>query len=262
MVNSTANRIDVYDTAQRRFLSPIATDTLPVAGALSRNGKSLYVVCYSASTMDVIDLDSAAITKRVSVPAPPEGIAVGADDRALITTIGVAGAPNTRPANTMLLYNPDPAAASVLSTVTISLPAPGTPAATPSYNASRSHLVATPDGRLIIGLNNPTATTRSVFVFETASGSVLRSRTITNVSSVVSVSPDGSRFMAGLSLSIPRRSRSSPSRMRRIPLMRLPRTSTSIHKPIRAAVSFHRMVLFCIRLSISHLCRLPLPAPM
>ena len=28
VVNSTANRIDVYDTAQRTFLTPIATDTL------------------------------------------------------------------------------------------------------------------------------------------------------------------------------------------------------------------------------------------
>lgn len=200
IVNSTANRIDVYDTAQLRFLSSISTDTQPVAAAMSRSAKFLYITCYSASTLDVIDLDAAAVTKRVSVPAAPEGIAVGADERALITTVGVAGAANTPATNTMLLYNPDAAAASSLSTVTVTLPVPGIPATTANYNASQSHLVATPDGRLIIGLNNPTTTTRSVFVFETASGSVLRSRTVTNISSVISVSPDGTRFMAGLSL--------------------------------------------------------------
>src|SRR6185295_3370714 len=149
---------------------------------------------------DVIDLDTASVIKKVSVPAAPEGVAVGADERVLITAVGTGGTPNTPATNTMLLYNPDPAASSSLSTVVVTLPAPGTPATTASYNASRSHLVATPDGRLIIGLNNATTTTRTVFVFETASGSVLRSRTVTNISSVISVSPEGARFMAGLSL--------------------------------------------------------------
>src|SRR4051794_15845832 len=90
IVNSTANRIDVYNTAQRTFLTPIATDTLPVAGAISRSGKYLYITCYSASTLDVIDLDAGTVVKKVSIPAAPEGIAVGADERVLITTIGVA----------------------------------------------------------------------------------------------------------------------------------------------------------------------------
>ena len=54
--------------------------------------------------------------------------------------------------------------------------------------------------RFIIGLNNPTTTTRQVFVYEVASGSVLRSRSVTSISSVLAVSADGSRFMAGLTL--------------------------------------------------------------
>ena len=130
----------------------------------------------------MIDLDAGTVAKRVSVPAAPEGIAVGADERVLITTVGVAAGlmhrQRTRCCSTIQI----PAAVSALSTVTVSLPAPGTPAASASYNASRSHLVATPDGRLIVGLNNATTTTRTVFVFETASGSVLRSRTVTNIS--------------------------------------------------------------------------------
>ena len=60
--------------------------------------------------------------------------------------------------------------------------------------------MASRDGRFIIGLNNPTTTTRQVFVYEVASGSVLRSRSVTSISSVLSVSDDGSRFMAGLTL--------------------------------------------------------------
>jgi len=36
-----------------------------------------------------------------------------------------------------------------------------------------------------------------IFVYEVASGTVLRSRTATNVSSVIAVAPDGSKFMAG-----------------------------------------------------------------
>ena len=51
-----------------------------------------------------------------------------------------------------------------------------------------------------MGVNLPNATTRSVFVFEVASGTVLRSRTVTSSSSVLSVSPDGSRFMTGLTM--------------------------------------------------------------
>ncbi|MCL5743668.1 MAG: hypothetical protein M1541_07045, partial [Acidobacteria bacterium] len=100
-------------------------------------------------------------------------------------------------------YDPDAAASNTLLNITATLPAPGTPT-TPSagqvFNSSRSHLIATPDGALIIGVNIPTTSTRSVFVYEVASASILRSRSVSNISSVLSVSPDGSRFMAGLSL--------------------------------------------------------------
>src|SRR5205814_919097 len=68
------------------------------------------------------------------------------------------------------------------------------------YQSSRSQLMTSRDGRFIIGLNNPSTTTRQVFVYEVASGSVLRSRSVASISSVLSVSADGSRFMAGLTL--------------------------------------------------------------
>jgi len=201
VVNGTQDRIEVYATRQRRFLNPIPTCAMPLAAALARNGRFLYVACYDAASLDVIDLETLGLWKRVSLPASPEGIAVGADERVLITTLG-SGSNNSE--NRMLLYDPSAVEAESLRAVATTLPAPTTPASTPTpgraYNVSRSHLVATPDGRLIIGLNNPTTNTRQVFVFEVASGSVLRSRSISNISSVLSVSPDGSRFMAGLSL--------------------------------------------------------------
>jgi hypothetical protein len=66
--------------------------------------------------------------------------------------------------------------------------------------AARSRLASTPDGRYIIGLTNINNNTGVAFVYETASASVLRSRQIGNISTVLSVAPDGSKFMAGLTL--------------------------------------------------------------
>ena len=120
-------------------------------------------------------------------------MAVGADERVLITSGGTGTAAN--PQNTFLLYDPSTGNVSALP---IKLPGPTTPTST--QGVSRSRLIATPDGNYIIGLNNPTTTSRQIFVYETASASVLRSRTVTNISSVLSVSADGSRFMAGLSM--------------------------------------------------------------
>ena len=39
-----------------------------------------------------------------------------------------------------------------------------------------------------------------LFVYEVASGSILRSRIVTGQSTVLSVAPDGSRFMAGFTM--------------------------------------------------------------
>lgn len=199
VANSSQNRIEVYAAAQRRLVDPIPTCAYPLAAAKSRNGAYLYVACYSASALDVIDLETGLSQQRITLPAAPEGVAVGGDERVLITTLG-SGAQNAD--NRILLFDPF-AETDALRQVASTLPAPGTPT-TPStgqaYNSSRSHLATSADGRFIVGLNNPTATTRQVFVFEVASGSILRSRTVTNISAVLSVAPDGSKFMAGLSL--------------------------------------------------------------
>jgi len=198
------NRIDVFSTTQRRIIVSIPTDANPLAAALNADGSFLYVNCHDAASVNVIDTRSnpPRLVNKVSLPARPEGIAVGADERVLITTIG-SGANNLL--NTLLIYDPNAtdSGRSVL-TVPVAPPPPLPPQLPPlagrTFLANRSQLLATPDRTRIIGLNAFQATNRVVFVYESASGSVLRSRIVGDTSTVLSVSPDGSRFMVGLRL--------------------------------------------------------------
>src|SRR5438034_1969800 len=49
LINSNLNRVQVYSIAQRTFLASITTGTQPLAGAMSPDGKFLYVTCHSRS---------------------------------------------------------------------------------------------------------------------------------------------------------------------------------------------------------------------
>ncbi len=40
LINSSRNQVDVYSTSQRKFLTPIATGTNPLAGAMSPDGNA------------------------------------------------------------------------------------------------------------------------------------------------------------------------------------------------------------------------------
>ena len=62
----------------------------------------------------------------------------------------------------------------------------------------RGKLIRTPDGSFIVGMSvfNNFANTY-LFLYEVASGTILMSRTVTGQSTVLSMSPDGARFMAG-----------------------------------------------------------------
>jgi uncharacterized protein (TIGR03437 family) len=201
LVNSTLNRVEVYSIPQRRFLTTVRTEAFPLTAAISRDRRSLYVVSFDGSALEVIDLEDLRTSSRISLPAKPEGVAVGNDDRVLISTIGT-GANNL--GNVLLVYDPAAAASSALSSVQIAPAPPASPLLPPPsgrpFLASRSQLTASPDGRYIVGVNIPNANSRIVFVYEVASGTVLRSRTVAGVSSVVSVAPDSSKFMAGMHL--------------------------------------------------------------
>ncbi len=202
LTNTTQNRVEVYSLAQpRSFRTAIRVDSTPLAAAISRDGRLLFVTCYDASSLNIINLDTATVVSRVTLPAKPEGVAVGADGRVLISTIGT-GAGNAQ--NVLLIYNPAAASSAAISNVTITPPAPTPPILPPPlarpFLSVRSQLRATRNGSRIIGVNLPNFATRAVFVYEVASATVLLSRTVALPSSVIAVSSDGSRFMAGATL--------------------------------------------------------------
>lgn len=196
LVNTNSNRIDIFNTRTRTYGTSIPTDLQPVSAALSRDHRFLYVTTYTSSLLDIIDLTVNQVTSRISLPSNPEGVAVGTDGRVLISAVGTTGS--------LMIYDPSAGATNPLSAVPV-LPPASTPPVLPTpsgriFVSYRSRLTATPDGRFIIGVNGPTATTKTVFVYESASGTVLRSRTVTNLSTTIAISPDGSKFMAGSTL--------------------------------------------------------------
>ena len=103
LVNSNRNQVEVYSIPQRRFLDPIPVEGFPLAAAISRNRSVLYVTAHDAGALIVIDLGTMQATRRVSLPAKPEGVAVGGDERVLISTVGT-GTGNLQ--NVLLIYDP------------------------------------------------------------------------------------------------------------------------------------------------------------
>lgn len=200
VINANSNRLEVYSLPPNpiRQTATVALDAYPLSAAMSPDGRFLYVAAYTASSLNVVDLETLRVVNRASVPARPEGVAVGFDGRVLVTTIGT-GPGNSQ--NTLLVYDPDRAAFDSVVFVPPTAQVPvGSPAAGRQFLASRSQLMATPDGQHIIGVNIPNNNNRAIFVYEVASGTVLRSRLINNVSNVVAIAPDGKKFMSGLTL--------------------------------------------------------------
>ncbi|MBI1789987.1 MAG: hypothetical protein HYR60_20850, partial [Acidobacteria bacterium] len=143
------------------------------------------------------------VAQTVTLAAKPEGVEVGADGRVLITTQGTS---TTDQINSLLLFDRTQSQGQQVTPVSFA-PPPPTPSPLPAtilarpVTTFRGKLLRTPDGNFIIGLstiNNNQSTV--LFVYETASASILRSRTVTGQSTVLSVSPDGAGFMAGFTL--------------------------------------------------------------
>ena len=203
LLNAAANRVDIYDYLGKRVIGSIATGRLPVAAAMSMAGDFLYVSNNQSSSLSVIDLRSKTVTQTVLLTAKPEGVAVGNDGRVLITTEGTS---STDQINSLLIFDPAQTQSQQLTPVAFAppppTPAPISPVVLPRPQTTfRGKLLRTLDGAFIIGLstvNNNASTV--LFVYETASGSILRSRIVTGQSTVLSIAPDGSRFMAGFTL--------------------------------------------------------------
>jgi len=206
LINSAANRVDVFSTTTNTVTKNIRVGSFPLAGALSMDGGYLYVTNTQSASLSVIDLGNDSVLTTVSLPAKPEGVSVGVDGRVLITTQGT-GANNAL--NTLLIYDKSQDQALQLTTVQFP-PAISTPTPLPAVFVGRpatafpGRLMRTPDGRFIIGMvaiNQTTnGATTTLFVYEVVSGVVLINRSVTGQSTVLSMSPDGSRFMAGSTL--------------------------------------------------------------
>lgn len=162
------------------------------------DGSTLYVTNSASSSVSVIDLGMLRVTQTVSLPAVPEGVEVGVDGRALI---------GTQATNSLLIFDPTQSLGLQLTPV-LTPPPPSTPAPLQPQTLTRpqttfnSKLIRTPDGQYIIGLTNPgnNGSQTYLFVYEVLSGTILRSRTVAGQSTVLSIAPDGSRFMAGYTM--------------------------------------------------------------
>src|SRR5215472_4468165 len=82
VVNTASNQVEVYATnvSPPRQTNIIKTEATPLAVALSRpignpaTSRYLYVVCYDASSLDIVDLSTATFTTRsVTLAAKPQG---------------------------------------------------------------------------------------------------------------------------------------------------------------------------------------------
>ncbi|MCU1238016.1 MAG: hypothetical protein JWP63_5983 [Candidatus Solibacter sp.] len=198
VVNTASNQVEVYATnvSPPRLTNTIKTDATPLAAAISRetpNPRYLYVTCYDGSTLDIIDLNSASFASvSKQLDAKPQGVAVGFNGKVLVTTIGTGTG-----AEVLITYDP---LTGNTQPVVVAPPAPVAPTVPPPnsswFQAGKSRLQASGDGRLIIGVNLQGAT-RTVFVFDVAASTVLRSRIVPTLSATLAVAPDGSKFVSG-----------------------------------------------------------------
>ncbi len=207
LVNQNANRVEVWDYLTKQRTGNISTGRGPLAAAMSMDNAYLYVTNAGTSatpdaTLTVIGLANNSVLATVPLPARPQGVEVGADGRALISTLGTG---TNNASNTLLIYDrsqtsqqvfavpvpPAPTSPSQIGTTFIARP----------QTAFAGKLIRTPDGQFILGINpiNNGASTLA-FVYEVASGTILKSRITSGQSTVFSMSPDGARFMAGSTL--------------------------------------------------------------
>ena len=199
VVNTASNQVEVYatNTNPPRLSATIKTDATPLSVAMSRSGRYLYVACYSASAIDVIDLSSSSFSSRsITLSASPEAVAVGFDERVLISTIGTGTGQNV-----LITYDPSADASQALKGIVIAPAAPSAPQLPPPNGvmalASHAHLQPSQDGRTIVGVHELANNTRTVFVFDVNSSTVLGTRNIAVISPVLAVSPDASQFVSG-----------------------------------------------------------------
>jgi hypothetical protein len=200
---STANRVNIYKYREQKTAGSLQTGTFPLSAAMSMGGSYLYVTNTQSSSLTVTSLANDYVLETVSLPARPEGVATGVDGRVVITTQGTG---TNNALTTLLIYDRNQVQAQQITPVQ-SPPQITTPAPLPALFVGRpatpfpGRRLRTPDGQFIVGMvavnQTATNTNTALFVCEVASGVVLKNRTVTGQSTVLSMSPDGSEFMAG-----------------------------------------------------------------
>ena len=203
----------IFDYNAAQVVGSIAVGKSPLAGAISMDDNWLYVTSGATPTgtasgsplLNVIDLSSYQVAQSVVLPSIPQGVEVGNDGRVLIGMLG-NGVVSGVPQNTLAVFDPTLVSSQQLLPVTV--PAlPAVPSPLPATTLTRptkiwaGGLLRTPDGQFIVGvIPQSSSTSTYIFVYEVASGVVLRNRTVAGASSVLSMAPDGSKFMAGMAL--------------------------------------------------------------
>lgn len=203
LVNNAANAVQIYDYNAKAFTGTVAVGTGPLGAAMSMDNHYLYVANHDSTSLSVIDLTASTLSAgTVTLPAKPQGVEVGADGRAVIATDGTG---TTSTSNTLLIYDPNQQVGAQVLSVAIP-PAPATPPTLPTNvvritTTFNGRVQRTPDGKYIIGVSNITNNTATMaYIYEVASGTILRNRTVTGQSTTLAISPDASGFMAGFAL--------------------------------------------------------------
>jgi DNA-binding beta-propeller fold protein YncE len=209
LINNNIAQVSIFDYEQKRVVGSISVGARPISGAISMDGNFLYVasgvtttqLASGAPLLNVIDLSAGHTVSTQTLKAAPQGVEVGSDGTVLISTLGT-GVVAGQAQNVLAVY--DPVNQQMLDVTVPALPT--APAPLPPTTLTRptltftGRLLRTPDGNFIIGVITPTNATTYIFVYESASHVVLRNRTVSGASSVLSVSADGSRFMAGFTM--------------------------------------------------------------
>jgi DNA-binding beta-propeller fold protein YncE len=204
LVQNKTNQVLIFDYMNNRIVGNIATGTTPLAAAISMDGGWLYVTCSGSTSLNVIDLSVNRVVQTVQLPSAPQGVEVGADGRALVSMVG-SGVVNSVPQGTLSVFDRTQVSGQQLISVTVPAltttltPAPAQGLTRPTTTFT-GKLMRTPDGSFIVGVITPTNANTYIFVYEVASGVILRNRTTSGQSSVISMAPDGSRFMAGFTM--------------------------------------------------------------
>lgn len=212
LINNSTSQVTILDYTTSTVVGSVAVGKSPVAGAISMDGAFLYVTsgatplqtASGSPLLNVIDLDRNHLIQSVILPSIPQGVEVGNDGRVLVSMLGT-GVVSGVPQGTLAVFDRTLSAGQQL--LPVSVPAlPTTPAPLPPTTLTRptkiftGSLLRTPDGQFIVGVITPTAASTYIFVYEVASGIVLRNRTVSGASTVLAMAPDGSRFMAGMTM--------------------------------------------------------------